>query len=161
MENVSNVGENGVVVVNENVLTASELADAGGDATARDTIKGAKALRRSPSKDNSHSIALRKALTKDRHQSRCGRGRGAPKKGMDHYRKPIFAVYYYQYIFYILVIFIIEFASFCIPSLIYLDYVIVKVVLVERGLGENSVLSWVWTQLRLISTIQTTIQMAR
>lgn len=62
-----------------NVLLASELAD--GDAGGRSTIKGAKALRRSPSKDSAHHVALRKALTKDRHVSRCGRGRGGPKKG--------------------------------------------------------------------------------
>lgn len=69
-------GENGGV---NNVLSSSELAE--GDPGARNTIKGAKAVRRSPSKESAQSIALRKALTKDRHQSRCGRGRGAPKKG--------------------------------------------------------------------------------
>jgi len=60
-----------------NVLTASELASA----DSRIKIKGAKAVRRSPSKDSNHSVALRKALTKDRHQSKGGKGRGAPKKG--------------------------------------------------------------------------------
>lgn len=63
-----------------NVLLASELGD--GDAGMRSTIKGAKALRKSPSKDSTYHVALRKALTKDRHVSRCGRGRGGPKKGM-------------------------------------------------------------------------------
>ncbi|XP_067935459.1 programmed cell death protein 4-like [Watersipora subatra] len=61
------------------VLTASELAE--GDVGARRVITGAKALRRSPSKENAYAVALKKALTKDRHQSRSGKGRGAPKKG--------------------------------------------------------------------------------
>ena len=62
------------------VLTASELAE--GDSGSRVMITGAKAYRRSPSKDGAHTVALRKALTKDRHQSKSGRGRGAPKKGL-------------------------------------------------------------------------------
>jgi len=61
------------------VLTASELAE--GDSGSRVVIKGAKAYRRSPSKDGAHTVALRKALTKDRHQSKQAKGRGAPKKG--------------------------------------------------------------------------------
>lgn len=63
-----------------NVLTASELAE--GDTGARTMITGAKALRRSPSKDSAYAAALRKALTKDRHQTRSGKGRGGPKKGV-------------------------------------------------------------------------------
>lgn len=61
------------------VLSASELAD--GDGGSRSVITGARAYRRSPSKDNAYSAALRKALTKDRHQARSGKGRGAAKKG--------------------------------------------------------------------------------
>lgn len=73
----NDVEENGG---SRNVLTASELAD--GDAGSRAKITGAKAYRRSPSKDGVHTVALRKALTKDRHQSKSGKGRGAPKKGL-------------------------------------------------------------------------------
>lgn len=64
-----------------NVLNASELAD--GDSRIRTVITGAKAYRRSPSKDNhnAQAVALRKALTKDRHQTKSGKGRGEPKKG--------------------------------------------------------------------------------
>lgn len=60
------------------VLSAAELAE--GDVGTRAMITGAKALRRSPSKDTAYAVALKKALTKDRHQTRSGKGRGAPKK---------------------------------------------------------------------------------